>query len=128
MQGTQENDYNAFNLATSFTSMYDPWQNESKYVNTGLNWSDIADKDLDAAIKAVQTTEPGDKEAFADNVMEYFKVWNDLLFQIPLYSNEYFDITTKNVKGVEAITPEVDCLPISCIKCNKNICITSRSA
>ncbi|CAM3669604.1 ABC transporter substrate-binding protein [Erysipelothrix urinaevulpis] len=108
MQGTQDNDYNAFNLATSFTSMYDPWQNESQYVNTGLNWSDIEDDKLDATIKAVQTTKPGDKDAFADNIMEYFKVWNDLLFQIPLYSNEYFDITTTRVKGVDVITPEMD--------------------
>ncbi|UPU39160.1 hypothetical protein MX850_11885 [Erysipelothrix sp. Poltava] len=49
MQGREENDFNAFNLATSFTSLYDPWQNHSKYVGTGLNWSDISEPELDAA-------------------------------------------------------------------------------
>ncbi|CAM2733089.1 ABC transporter substrate-binding protein [Erysipelothrix tonsillarum] len=108
MQGIEENDFNAFNLATSFTSLYDPWQNHSKYVGTGLNWSDVADPELDAAIEKVRRIEPGNREAYSAAVVEYFEIWNDLLFQIPLYSNLYHDIASNRVKGLEKVTPEMD--------------------
>ncbi|UPU39161.1 hypothetical protein MX850_11890 [Erysipelothrix sp. Poltava] len=45
---------------------------------------------------------------YSEAVVEYFQLWNDLLFQIPLYSNLYHDIASNRVKGLEKVTPEMD--------------------
>jgi peptide/nickel transport system substrate-binding protein len=42
-----------------------------------------------------QTTE------FADLWLQYQIKWNELLPNIPLYSNEYFDVVSKRVTGYE---------------------------
>ncbi|QIK70495.1 ABC transporter substrate-binding protein [Erysipelothrix sp. HDW6C] len=109
MQGRVENDYNAFNLATSFTSIYDPYTgHHSDWVGSGLNWGDIADPELDAAIMNLRNRAPEDREGFSKAVVEYFKVWNKLLPSVPLYSNQYFDIALDRVTGLDSITPELD--------------------
>lgn len=109
MQGIEENDYNAFNLATGFTAIYDPYTgHHSDWVGKGPNWGDFADPELDAAIEKLRGTEPSDREGFSKAIVEYFELWNDLLPSLPLYANEYFDIASPRVKGLDFITPEVD--------------------
>lgn len=109
MQGIEENDYNAFNLATGFTAIYDPYTgHHSDWVGKGPNWGDIANDDLDAAIEKLRGTDPKDRDGFSKAMVEYFVLWNDLLPSLPLYANEYFDIASPRVKGLENITPEVN--------------------
>lgn len=108
MQGREENDFNAFNLATSFTSVYDPYTgHHSDFVGLGSNWSDIADPQLDAAIEALRAKDPTDRAGYSAAVVEYLKIWNDLLPSLPLYSNLYHDIATTRVEGLDVITPEM---------------------
>lgn len=109
MMGIEKNDFNAFNLATGFTAVYDPYtSSHSDWVGRGTNWSDIADENLDKAIEKVRSTEPTDREGYSKALVEYFVTWNDLLPSLPLYANEYFDIASPRVKGLENITPEVN--------------------
>lgn len=108
MQGREENDFNAFNLATSFTSVYDPYTgHHSDFVGRGSNWSDIADPELDAAIEAIRRKDPTDRQGYSDAVVDYLILWNDLLPSLPLYSNLYHDFATQRVEGMEVITPEM---------------------
>ncbi len=109
MMGQEENDFNAFNLATGFTAIYDPYtSHHSDWVGRGTNWSDIADDDLDKAIETIRSTDPSDREGYSKAMVEYFVLWNDLLPSLPLYANEYFDIASERVKGLEKITPEIN--------------------
>lgn len=103
MQELQENKYNVFNLATSFTAVYDRYYAEHSdwAANAGYNWSQIADADLDAAIVKMRRLEGTQRDEFADAFVEYMTVWNDLLPSIPLYSNDYHDFYTARVTGYE---------------------------
>ncbi|CAM4304568.1 ABC transporter substrate-binding protein [Erysipelothrix inopinata] len=106
MQGRKENDYNSFNLATSFTAIYDPYTGfHSDWVGRGTNWSDLADSELDNLIMSMRRHEPTDREGFSDDVVKYIVRWNELLPSIPLYSNTYHDIYAKRVEGMDKITP-----------------------
>ena len=65
----------------------------------------------------MRTVEPGDNDAFVDLWLEYEARWQELMPQIPLYSNEYFDIFRNTVTGVET-TPFHNYCDIIC-KINK---------
>ena len=42
-----------------------------------------------------------DKEAWLDKWVEYQKRWNELLPNIPLYSDQYHDFYSNKIKGYE---------------------------
>ena len=49
---------------------------------------------------AMRSVEPGDNDAFIDLWLQYETRWQELMPQIPLYSNEYFDIYNVRVQGL----------------------------
>lgn len=106
LQDRVDHDYNTFNLATSFTPVYDPYY--SFYTGQVQDYTSINNAELDALIIKLRTTEPGDTEAFSKTFLEYVKLWNELLPEIPLYSNQYFDIFATKVKGLDKVTPNLD--------------------
>lgn len=100
--------YNSFNLANGFAAAYDPYygSDHSDFIGTQNNQTQISDAELDAAIEAMRELESDQKEEHADAFVDYIVRWNELLPSIPLYSNEYFDIFSARIAGVET-TPFV---------------------
>ena len=103
-----ENDYNAFNYASSYPSfVYDPYtQFHSKFATPGgSNTNQVKDAELDSYILAMRGSEPGDVEGYNTAFADYIVKWNDLIPEIPLYSNQIHDIMTERVEGADNITP-----------------------
>ena len=96
-----ERQYNTFNLASNFGRPFDPYFSSwhSDKVGTWENSNQLSDKELDGYIEAMRSLEPDQKDEFLDIWLKYEKRWQELLPQIPLYSNEYFDIMANNIEG-----------------------------
>ena len=93
--------YHTFNLATSFTSVYDPYQSmHSDYLGTKNNSTQTNNPKFDELTLKLRQIDASDKQQYADVWMEYQVEWNQYLPMVPLYSNEYFDIFRSNVKNV----------------------------
>ncbi len=95
--------YNTFNLATSFAATFDPYTSSwhSDKFGTWENPCQVNDPELDEIIMKMRSVDPSDKDTFVDYWLQYEKRWQEILPQIPLYSNEYFDIFNNTVTGVE---------------------------
>ncbi len=94
--------YNAFGLATNFSAVFDRHsQWHSDFVGTTQNSGQLSDPELDAAIMAMRELEPTQTEEYLDAWMQYQIRWNELMPQVPLYSNENFDISHVSVNGLE---------------------------
>ena len=87
--------YSMYNLATGFVPAYDYAYNfasdpESTYVKQGYNTNFIFDKTLDdLSIGMVYGVESDDTEGYLSVWREFIARWNELLPEIPLYSNVY---------------------------------------
>ena len=46
-------------------------------------------------------TEEGDDEAYGANWVKFMQKWNDLMPEIPLYSNDYHDFYTTRLHDYE---------------------------
>ena len=94
--------YNTFNLATNFDAAFDPYTQSwhSDKCGTWENGCQLADEKLDELIMAMRSVEPGDNDAFIDLWLQYETRWQELMPEIPLYSNEYFDIYNVRVQGL----------------------------
>lgn len=95
--------YSTFNMGNTFGVPNDPYTASwhSDYYGTWENACQVNDPELDELIMKLRGTEPGDEDAFLDNWLAFQLRWQQLLPQIPLYSNEYFDIFDYAVKGIE---------------------------
>lgn len=94
--------YNTFNMATSFTPVYDPYYSYySGFIHTTNNPTGIDNADLDAAMIAMRELAPTDKEAYSAKWLEYQTIFNEILPVIPVYANTYFDFYNKSLSGVE---------------------------
>lgn len=96
-----ERQYNTFNLASNFGRPYDPYfaSWHSDFVGTWENSNQLSDKELDGYIEAMRSLDPEAKDEFVDIWLKYQKRWQELLPQVPLYSNEYFDVMANNIEG-----------------------------
>ncbi len=93
--------YHTFNLATSFTAVYDPYQSmSSDFFGTRNNSTQTKNPVFDELTVKLRQIDAADKKQYADVWLEYQIEWNDYLPMVPLYSNEYFDIFRSNVKNV----------------------------
>ncbi|MDO4355512.1 MAG: ABC transporter substrate-binding protein [Clostridia bacterium] len=98
-----ERQYNSFNMSTILSAVFDPYTQSfhSDKCGTWLNAGQLADDQLDELIMELRSTDPGDNETFLERWIEYEKRWQELLPQIPLFSNEEFDFFSESVHGVE---------------------------
>jgi peptide/nickel transport system substrate-binding protein len=48
----------------------------------------------------MRSLDPTEKERYAELWLDYQIRWNELLPNIPIYSNEYFDVFSSRVKGL----------------------------
>ena len=98
----EEKLYSTFNMGNTFGNPNDPYTASwhSDKCGTWENACQLSDPELDELIMKLRGTEPGDEESFLDTWLKFQVRWQQLLPQIPLYSNEYFDIFDYTVKGM----------------------------
>lgn len=99
---SEENSYQMFNLATGFSNPYDvAYMYEP---GSGSNINAVKGEDgqklYDLAV-AMNQTEEGDDEAYAENWFNFISFWNEVLPEIPLYSNDYHDFFTSKLHDFE---------------------------
>ena len=94
--------YGMFNLATGFTQMYDQsfyYSTDPAYWGT-YNNNFIADEQLaDLAWNMVYGVEAGDDETYLDMWQQFMDRWNELLPDVPLYSNIYYTVFPDWLEG-----------------------------
>lgn len=95
---SEENPYQMFNLATGFGNPYDvaySFEPGAASNITALSGEE-GQKIYDLAI-AMNQTEEGDDAAYAENWFNFISYWNELMPEIPLYSNNYHDFFTSKL-------------------------------
>lgn len=105
--------YNMFNLASNFNPWYDrkyDYSTKEEMIKMGYNTNFIFDKELEqSAIDMVKCT-PDQRDVFKDNFVKFIVRWNEMLPDLPLYSNQYHDFynsklqhwETSEMKGLTA--------------------------
>ena len=117
--------YNSFNLATSFAELFDPYESwHSDFAGTWQNSCQLVDQELDETIMAMRTATTDDE--YVDAWIQFQLRWQELMPEIPLYSNEYFDLSYMTVQGLET-TPFASWEDVIC-KITKDMSITSAGA
>lgn len=88
--------YGMYNLASNFTPIYDQsfsFSLDPQYVALGYNTNYIFDEELDRlSMDMVYGVDPSDREGYLDLWQQFILKWNELLPEIPLYSNVYYTI------------------------------------
>lgn len=93
--------FNTFNLATGFADAYDPYYDmHSDWYGTWQNALGVKDPEFDKLIEKMRNLDPEQRDEYIAAWFEYQVYWNDQLPQLPIYSNEYFDIFNKRVKNL----------------------------
>ena len=91
--------YSSFNMGSTFDAAFDPYYSwHSDWVNTWNNACQVNDPELDGYIEAMRTATTDDE--YVDAWLQFVWRWQEIMPQIGLYSNEYFDIYNVNVNGV----------------------------
>ena len=97
--------YHMFNMATGFTAVFDPskdFTTDPDMIAQGYNNNYIVDEELDSLSKKIALTDPTDKEGYLANFLAFEKKWNELLPNLPLYSNEYHDFYNEKLQNYNA--------------------------
>lgn len=98
--------YGMYNLATNFLPVYDmsySFTVDPDLVAEGWNVNYILDEQLDKlSMDMVYGVEPGDNEAYLKIWTDFIVRWNELLPEVPLYSNIYYTIFRDDLKNYEA--------------------------
>ncbi len=95
---SEENPYQMFNLATGFGNPYDIAYSfePGSANNTNAILGEEGQKLYDLAL-AMNRTAEGDDMAYAENWFNFISYWNELMPEIPLYSNQYHDFFNSRV-------------------------------
>lgn len=74
-------------------------------IKAGLNTNFIFVEQLDKlSMEMVYGVEYGDDETFRQKFVDFVVRWNELLPEIPLYSNIYYDVFNEKLQGYENIS------------------------
>ena len=98
---SKPNDYNMYNLGIGFNVLYDPEQ--AYKVDGPSNKNKINDDELAKLAKGLNLVDPSKEDEYLDKFVAFQKRWNELLPDIPLYSNQYHDFFNNKLKGYEGI-------------------------
>lgn len=93
--------YNMFNLASGFTPWYDrkyDYSTKEEMIKMGYNTNFIFDKELEKTATDMAMVAPDQRDAFKDNFVKFIVRWNELLPDLPLYSNQYHDFYNAKLK------------------------------
>lgn len=95
--------YCMYNLASNFTSLYDQSYSftiDPQMVADGYNTDFIFDEQLDKlSMDMVYGVEAGDDEAYLEIWKAFIQRWNELLPEVPLYSNVYISVYPDWLEG-----------------------------
>lgn len=94
--------YNMFNLATNFPAGYDQketYTTKEDLIKQGYNTNRIFDKDLEQAAIDMVKCSPDQRDKFKEDFVKFVTRWNELLPDLPLYSNQYFDFYNSKLKN-----------------------------
>ncbi len=102
-------EFGMVNLATGFnSSVYDQayyWTGDPEKVALGYNSNylyDLGEGGLDdLSMRMVYDVEPGDYDSYLDLWQQYMVRWNEMLPDLPLYSNIYVTAVPTWVEGYE---------------------------
>lgn len=86
--------YGLFNLGTGFTPQYDlssQYTTDPELYEQGYNDNFIKDEKLDKLAQEMVLSAPEDREGFKQKFVAFIERWNELLPDLPLYSNIYHD-------------------------------------
>ena len=99
---SEENPYQMFNLATGFGNPYDMAYMYEPGSGSNINAipGEEGQKLYDLTVAMNQTAE-GDDVAYAENWFNFISYWNELLPEVPLYSNDYHDFFTSRLHDFE---------------------------
>lgn len=93
--------YHSFNLASTFAVAFDPYYSyHSDYYGTWMNTTQTNDPKFDELTEKMRDLDPNQKDEFSATWLEFQVYWNEQLPNIPLYSNQYYDIYGANLKDV----------------------------
>lgn len=102
-----------FNLAIGFSVPNDPYyQYHSSQIGADNTYR-VNDKELDKLLENMRRLNPDQRDKWLADWVKFEKWFNDYVPNIPLYSNEYYDIFTARVKGMKT-TPFRDWSSIIC--------------
>lgn len=93
--------YNMFNLASGFTPWYDrkyDYSTKEEMIKMGYNTNFIFDKELEQTATDMVMVAPDQRDAFKENFVKFIVRWNELLPDLPLYSNQYHDFYNSKLK------------------------------
>lgn len=97
--------YGLYNFATNFPAgyVYTPWYtSKPEELEQGFNTAFIVDEQLDKlSNEMVYGVEPSDKEKYRKIWVDFIVRWNELLPEIPLYSNIYYTIFFDKLENYE---------------------------
>ena len=100
-QQSKKNDYNMYNMGVGFSSLYNP---EFTFaIGNPQNTNRISDKELAKLAKNLNLVDPSDEEEYLNRFVAFQQRWNELLPDLPLYSNEYHDFFNSKLKGYDGI-------------------------
>ncbi len=86
--------YGMFNLATNYTPRYDltnVFTTDPELIKQGYNVNFLIDQQLDDLSKDMVLTDATDRDGFKVKFVDFVDRWNELLPDLPLYSNIYHD-------------------------------------
>lgn len=91
--------YHMFNMGEGFSVPYDV--KEQYAINGAGNNNQLNDEELAKYAEDMNKVTEGDDETYLETWFNFIKKWNELLPNVPLYSNEYHDFYTNRVKGYD---------------------------
>lgn len=101
-EGSTERTYHMFNMGISFPRVCDPYYYYSSERNyTAYNDNKIYDATLEQLAKELRETSSTDTNAYLTKWVAFQKRWNELLPDLPLYSDEYHEFYNKKLKNYE---------------------------
>ncbi|MGP1434717.1 MAG: ABC transporter substrate-binding protein [Catonella sp.] len=101
LEQQKKNDFNMYSMGIGFTAIYNP---EFAYaIGNPQNHNRISDEELAKLAKNLNLVDPSDTEEYLNRFVAFQQRWNELVPDLPLYSNEYHDFFTSKLKGYEGI-------------------------
>lgn len=94
--------YHMFNLGLGFSVPYDV--KEDYAIDGAYNFARINDEKLSAYAVEMNQVPEGDDEQYLGKWFAFIQRWNELLPELPLYSNNIHDFFSDKLKGYEKTT------------------------
>ncbi len=96
--------FHMFNLASGYTPRYDltnTYTTDPALIAQGTNTNFILDEDLAKLAADMVLVDPTNQDEFKSRFVDFIVKWNELLPDVPLYSNEYHDFYNEKIENWE---------------------------